>query len=577
MATLMSELKEVRERFPNWTTDNLFVHWFLQAFLLADGDLAAQSVTGVSHDKGIDGIYLDESLRRVFLVQGKLHQAPKPPSEGRANVLNFANIARKLSAPPSEFASFRTGLDPLVAARLDQVRERVRKRDFEVSLYYVTTGVCSGPLKAEAEAEAAQANAKASMTVLEREDILGLLTDYIGGAAPPVPFLDLRVDARGVTGSDAMIQRYDARTQIESWILTMSGKEIGELYKKAGDRLFARNIRGFLGNTSINEGISNTLAKEPENFWYYNNGVTIICNTARKTSERAEAILRVTNPQIINGQQTTRMLSEVTASKAAVVVRVIAVPRNEARQQSDFEKLVSNIVAATNWQNAILSSDLRANDARQVLLQREFAKLNYHYLRKRQTKKEAKRLLGKHYGFWIKMDELAQLVAACELDPYLVRSGKQGLFEPPMYDQIFDHRSVESYLSIYWLGRLIKATGAGYPDRAYAKWHAMHFLWGEMGSLLRRRRNAKEFRRLSELREVPSSLTRAANLVFVSLIQFYRSQRGKGRTAIDISNFFYRPKQNRLFEEFWNDRANHARKSRLSEYLSRAEADLEAG
>jgi hypothetical protein len=223
ISTLITEVKEIHDQFPQWTADNAFVHWFLQAFLLADTELASKAVTGVSHDKGIDAIYLDESLRRVFLIQGKFHKAAKPPGESRNNILSFARLAKTLVASNVEFESFKKDIDPLVASRLSEVRDRVRRRNFEVSLYYVTTGSCSSPLKAEAEAEAGQANARTSMTVLERDDVLGLLVDYIGGAAPPVPYLDLRVDARGVRGSDAMIQRFDPNTGIESWISAVDG------------------------------------------------------------------------------------------------------------------------------------------------------------------------------------------------------------------------------------------------------------------------------------------------------------------------------------------------------------------
>ena len=568
MSTLISEVREIHDQYPQWTTDNAFVHWFLQAFLLTDAELAAKAVTGVSHDKGIDAIYLDKSLRRAFLIQGKFHKSPKPPIKSRSNVLEFAGLAKKLVAPNIEFGSFQKELDPLVATKLSEVRERIRRRNFEISLYYVTTGTCSSPLKAEAEAKAGQANTRAAMTVLERDDVLSLLVDYIGGAAPPVPYLDLHVDTRGVTGSDAMIQRFDpeAGNRIMDFDNVRQGTRTA--LQKGGDRLFARNIRGFLGSNAINEGIRNTLEKEPENFWYFNNGVTIVCNSARKTSERAQAVLRVTNPQIINGQQTTRVLSETNASDAAIIVRVISVPRTRKRQQSDFETLVSNIVAATNWQNAILPSDLRSNDARQVLLERELAKVKYRYIRKRQTKREAKRILGTHYGFWIKMDELAQLVGACELDPYITRSGKQGLFDPPYYDKIFDSRSAESYLSVFWLGRVIKATGAGYPDRAYAKWHAMHFLWQQVGSILKRRRYAREFRRLLERKQTPPSIRKAANQVFLALIEFYRLNRGTGKKATDISNFFYRPRQEKAFKQFWLGRGNSARRARFVRYVA---------
>jgi hypothetical protein len=68
-----------------------------------------------------------------------------------------------------------------------------------------------------------------------------------------------------------------------------------------------------------------------------------------------------------------------------------------------------------------------ANDRRQVELERELRKLGYAYLRKRQAKSEARRFIGQHYTMVTK-EELAQAVAACELDPEIVRSeGKEGL------------------------------------------------------------------------------------------------------------------------------------------------------
>src|SRR5207249_6609 len=133
-----------------------------------------------------------------------------------------------------------------VAAKMREVRNRVRKRRFSLHLYYVTTGQCSSPLKDEAEAEIYQANARAEISILDRREVLTLLEDYLRGAAPPVPFLDLRIDSRGIVGSDGVVQRYDEASGIESWVLTMSGKDVGELYDRAGDRLFTRNIRGFL-------------------------------------------------------------------------------------------------------------------------------------------------------------------------------------------------------------------------------------------------------------------------------------------------------------------------------------------
>lgn len=556
---LKREIKEVQNSFPAWTLDNAFVHWFLKAFLVSDDEIAARSVTGVRHDKGIDAVFIDENNKKVFLLQGKCHLTPNPPNENRSDILSFARLGQILTSR-AEFATYRLGIDPTVGTRLDEARRRLKRR-FSLHLHYVTTGACSSPLKAEAESTVAQANGSVDLSILDRSDILALLTDYLGGAAPPVPFLDLKIDARGIVGSDGVIQRFDQHTGIESWILTMAGKEVGALYSNASDRLFARNIRGFLGDTAINEGMQYTLKHEAEHFWYFNNGITIVCDSARKTAEHGQAILRVSNPQIINGQQTTRTLQKSLQSRASVLVRVISIPRSRERSQQQFEQLVSRIVAATNWQNAILHSDLRANDSRQVAIEREFARFHYQYLRKRQTKSEARRVLGRQHWFWIKKEELAQAVAATEFDPEVVRSGKEGLFKDPYYEEIFDGRSVNHYLSAYWLSRVVKRNGSHHPDRAYAKWHVLHFLWSQVSAALRKRTIADAFRSGCERNHWNRHLDKAATLVYLAALQFYRLHRGSGATAVDISNFFYRSKQHVAFERFWGSNHNKRRHS----------------
>jgi hypothetical protein len=544
--TLKKEVDEIHDAYPQWTKDNAFVHWFLQAFLLSDRDIVSRCVTGVDHDKGVDGIYIDDASSKAFVLQGKLHGRATAPAENRSDVVAFTQLARKLTGSSAEFRSYLQKIDPNVGSKLEEVRNRIARRGYELHLYYVTTGKCSTPLKAEAESEVGQANGRVSISILDRKAILALLVDYLSGAAPPVPFLDLKIDARGIVGSDGVIQRFDAESEVESWILTMAGKNVGALYDLAQDRLFARNIRGFLGDTAINDGMRTTLKNEPENFWYFNNGITIVCDSARKTSERGEAILRLTNPQVINGQQTTRVLHEAASKNASVLVRVISVSRTPERGSAEFEAFVSNIVAATNWQNPIWPSDLRSNDQRQVALQRDLARWRYHYLRKRQTKREAKKQLGSQAYFHIKREELAQVVAACEFDPVVVRQGKEGLFEPPYYDRIFDGRPTREYLSMYWLGRVVKYLGSGVPNRAYAKWLVLHFIWDEVHGLLKSRSRADYFRSISERGRWSAHLDRATELVYLAALSFFRARRGKGAAAMDISTFFYKPHRDRV-------------------------------
>jgi hypothetical protein len=231
-------------------------------------------------------------------------------------------------------------------------------------------------------------------------------------------------------------------------------------------------------------------------------------------------------------------------------VRVISVPRENDQDSGRFENLVSKIVAATNWQNAIRPSDLRANDRRQIEIERNLRKFDYQYLRKRQTKGEARRQAGVRHRFMVSKEELAQAVAACDLDPSLVREGKERLFEERNYDHAFPNADPNYYLPRYWLVWNVSSTARGYPQRAYAKWVVTHFVWKRLETILRTRALKQFFVREHE-RRYYESFAKACTAAYRGAVAFYRIRRGKGETAIDISTFFQRRGLDEQFEQFW--------------------------
>lgn len=180
--------------------------------------------------------------------------------------------------------------------------------------------------------------------------------------------------------------------------------------------------------------------------------------------------LRVENPQVINGQQTTRTLAAHSklAGKASVLVKVIVVPRKTKQAAGRFEDLVSQIVAGTNWQNAIKQSDLMSNDRRQVDLERAFRKLGYFYLRKRQSKGETRKLIGRGQYRCVTKEEIAQAVAGCDLDPTVLRAGREHLFSEQNYSIVFPNSDPDFYLPRYWLMREVSWCSRGRPERGYA-------------------------------------------------------------------------------------------------------------
>lgn len=559
---LRRELNEFHDRYPNLAEDELFVLWFLRAFVTEDETEAAKAICGGARDKGLDAVLVDQMAKTVFVVQGKYRQVLNGKLESRADLLSFAQLAPDLLGCNESFSRLTENMAADVISRADGARRRLTKNNYRLQLFYVTMGKCSVGLEEEAQRIVRSANGKASFEVFDGKRILLLLSDYFDGVAPPVPSLDLEIESGQGVKSSGILNRYDNKTDIESWVFSMTDQSVAGLFEQASIRLFARNVRGFLGKTEINRGMEDTLASEPEYFWYYNNGITVICDDAKHESYRGRDILRVTNPQVINGQQTTRTLARnrQKGPRASVLVRVIRVPRDGNGQSNHFDSLVSQIVSATNWQNAIRPSDLMSNDRRQIEIERQFRKLGYYYMRKRMTKGEARRASGGRHYFIVKKEEIAQAVAGCDLDPSIVREGKERLFEERWYGHIFPTGDPNYYLSRYWALRAVSYNARGYPERAYAKWLVLNFAWEHLAGLLRGHTRAEAFRSFGERKTaLLRNLDLAINAVFAAALQFYRSKRGKGATALDVSTFFQRRNLHKELRRFWRSPANKSR------------------
>lgn len=167
--------------------------------------------------------------------------------------------------------------------------------------------------------------------------------------------------------------------------------ELARLMDSHGDRLLERNIRRYLGlqGNRVNEAIRDTLtdANERPNFFFYNNGITLICARFDYNALQNEDYkVRVDGLQIINGGQTCKTIQATLANlgenkenleSAFALVRLYQVGGEDANN------LVRTITYATNSQNPVDLRDLRSNDEIQKKLEISIRDLGYEYRRQR--------------------------------------------------------------------------------------------------------------------------------------------------------------------------------------------------
>ncbi len=179
-------------------------------------------------------------------------------------------------------------------------------------------------------------------------------------------------------------ENYNLPNLIDAKYILTPVSQIYEILKDAKAKdypLFEENIRDYLGNKGINSKIAKTLEDENEraNFFYYNNGITVICDSVKKETSTGGGYQRryVTyNPQIVNGCQTVNTIYEVLKKyneedivnefkDTFVMVKLLVL-------NQEHEYLYKNIVKYNNSQNAINEKSFEANKSIFRNIQREF-------------------------------------------------------------------------------------------------------------------------------------------------------------------------------------------------------------
>lgn len=337
---------------------------------------AAEILTEGGQDEGVDGLHLGEVDDGEFMVtifQGKYKH------KDLSGVANFPEngVQKAIATVAGLFDPAKNlGLNARLAPRVEEIRSLI-KDGYVPSVRVV---LCNNGQKWTDDAQ-------------RRIDQTGFPPDQVNWAHfnhdAIVGVLQRRkaVDDSLRLEGKAVIEEFNYRRVL---IGKVSVAEIAHLFNRHNGLLLEHNIRRYLGlhANRVNSAIHETLTtphKRPD-FYFYNNGITMICRKFRHNALQGENYqLKVEGMQIINGGQTCKTIQQTLSdSDAFATFANVYVLLRLYELADDDQEFVRDITYATNSQNPVDLRDLRSNDAIQKQLEIGIADLGYSYKRQRE-------------------------------------------------------------------------------------------------------------------------------------------------------------------------------------------------
>lgn len=308
---------------------------------------AAEYVTDGPRDDGIDAIAYSSITKTAYIVQSKYKDRVPSPTE----VEKFTRGIGHLLSDNYKF------MNDKLKRRREEITENLSDCDHIVAIFCY--------LSPDPPSE-------------EALNISTQFTNDINSSGDVLEFHYMKLNEIHAERNIAQtLESAEVVLQLEKWLTPgnfnkeimgiVSGDQIAELYTKFGDALFDKNIRKVIASSETNNLILDTIRNSPEDFWSYNNGITILANTIDcadkpRPSSGAERF-RLSSVSIVNGAQTSgalgrAMIEGVSLDDIFVTVRIISTDNRS-------DNFGQNVTRFTNTQNTIGVKEFVALDPNQ--------------------------------------------------------------------------------------------------------------------------------------------------------------------------------------------------------------------
>lgn len=391
-------------------------------------------------DEGIDAAYFDNEHNQIVLFNFKYRE--KFSADREQNINEFISASKFFNAISTGNTEHLKGKIKTVA---DEINKRLDSNQIWTIIFYYATNE-------NITLASDQPNVKSFAEEYDLE-FKGFGLNEIVEATSIRP---RNIDASFcVKKGAALTYEEDEMSSNKSYIVKMSLPELIRITcndpnlrtdaNKEGDdsltnahvdlNVLFDNVRGFILRSKFNDNIIKSLYDEPQRFFYYNNGITIIAKDIKSTESKigGKWNFNVSDFQVVNGGQTLRSIHKFNQSdvenmvnkltKAHILVRFLRISDDNLRNK---------IGEFTNSQNAISLSDLRSLRSEQIQLELFLETHGIQYFRKKGDFKDSK-----SYKYSIGKERLGQLLLSTMLGrPEIATNKKREIFDS-LYDELF--------------------------------------------------------------------------------------------------------------------------------------------
>lgn len=388
------DIKDYQIRYPNIKNiekdEWAFNYWVLDKFFYEDEELIEDKIIDYS-DMGVDAYELYEDTKELYLIQNKYYN---DASFLTANYVKNDFLLRPITA-----------LENNTYSKSDEIQNFFNKyKNHDDFTVYLQIYVTNNNHCAEAEEYVKRFNVehpKYRASILYLDDIQA---KYYNDTKQNKQNITVQIHSvnKG-TILNINTDDYKLENVLDAKYVFTPVSSIFRLYRGSIEHnypIFDMNIREYLGNKGVNKKIYETLldANDRKNFFYYNNGITMICEEMSSIETRPcgyniNAVFSVKNPQIVNGCQTVNSIYEALKNvdpseleqnykDTFVMLKILQINRENEYE----ERLYKNIVTYNNSQNSIDEKTFVANNSIFNRLKNEFENKGFLLLIKQSDK-----------------------------------------------------------------------------------------------------------------------------------------------------------------------------------------------